>query len=275
MSVHTETREAIPGAGLDLAKMPGHWLLARMGKRVLRPGGLELTRALLRALAIQTSDAVVEFAPGLGVTAQLALSYRPASYVGVERDEAAAAAVRRSLKSPQQRCIVGQAEATGLPDASATVIYGEAMLTMHTPGQKAAIVREALRVLQPGGRYGIHELCLVPDTLDEAAKEAILRDLSQVIRVGARPLTPSEWRAVLEAEGFRVQTEARAPMHLLELPRVLADEGFWRTLRFTWNVLRTPVALRRVLAMRQVFRRYRDNLGAIALVAVKPAEGEA
>jgi hypothetical protein len=27
--------------------MPGHWVLARMGKRVLRPGGLELTRRLL------------------------------------------------------------------------------------------------------------------------------------------------------------------------------------------------------------------------------------
>ena len=29
----------LPGSELDVAKMPGHWLLARLGKRVLRPGG--------------------------------------------------------------------------------------------------------------------------------------------------------------------------------------------------------------------------------------------
>ena len=37
-------------------KMPGHWLLAKMGKRVLRPGGLELTRAMLDRLAVGPHD---------------------------------------------------------------------------------------------------------------------------------------------------------------------------------------------------------------------------
>ena len=37
----------------DVHKMPGHWLLAKMGKRVLAPGGLELTRVMLDRLAIQ------------------------------------------------------------------------------------------------------------------------------------------------------------------------------------------------------------------------------
>ncbi|MFP4173650.1 MAG: SAM-dependent methyltransferase, partial [Candidatus Hydrogenedentota bacterium] len=35
-----------------MERMPGHWVLAQMGKRVLRPGGMELTRAMLEALAI-------------------------------------------------------------------------------------------------------------------------------------------------------------------------------------------------------------------------------
>ena len=56
----------LPGSELAASKMPGHWLLARLGKRVLRPGGLSLTRRLLESLAIQPSDAVVEFAPGHG-----------------------------------------------------------------------------------------------------------------------------------------------------------------------------------------------------------------
>ena len=33
-----------PGEGLKTEKMPGHWVLARLGKRVLRPGGMELTK---------------------------------------------------------------------------------------------------------------------------------------------------------------------------------------------------------------------------------------
>lgn len=40
-----ETR--VPFEERAAANTPGHWLLARLGKRVLRPGGLRLTRRLL------------------------------------------------------------------------------------------------------------------------------------------------------------------------------------------------------------------------------------
>jgi hypothetical protein len=39
-----------------------------------------------------------------------------------------------------------------------------------------------------------------------------------------------------------------------------------------WNVARHPDARRRVLAMRRIFRKHRNHLAAIALVAVKPLE---
>lgn len=63
----------LPGDTLAMEKMPGHWVLARLGKRVLRPGGRMLTRQMLGALAIGPRDRVVEFAPGLGSTARLTL----------------------------------------------------------------------------------------------------------------------------------------------------------------------------------------------------------
>jgi hypothetical protein len=53
--------------------MPGHWLLARLSKRVRHPGGLELTRTMLRYLAIGPADDVGEFAPGLHVPACMIL----------------------------------------------------------------------------------------------------------------------------------------------------------------------------------------------------------
>ena len=219
-----ERRASLPGEGISIRKMPGHWLLARLGKRVLRPGGLELTRRMLAALDIQSTDAVVEFAPGLGVTAQLTLSCNPVSYTAIERDEAAAECVRRYVSGANRKCVAARAEDTGLPEASATVLYGEAMLTMQTPDAKMQILREASRLLRRGGRYGIHELCLVPDELDDAKKNEIEKALSAAIHVGARPLTPSEWRALMEAVDFRVQAEAMVPMHLLEPKRFLQDD---------------------------------------------------
>ena len=259
----------MPGESLQAEKMPGHWLLARLGKRVLRPGGRELTCRMIEALNIGASDEVIEFAPGLGETAQLTLNKKPASYSAVERDKDAAALVQKFLQGPKQRCVVGLAEDTGLPDASATVVYGEAMLSMQTPQQKSRIVGEAYRLLKPSGRYGIHELCLIPDDLAESTKREIQNDLSTVIHHGTRPLTTAEWQGLLEAEGFLVQTRAQAPMHLLEPWRIVQDEGILGALRFACNLLCNREARRRVLGMRRVFRRNRDNLAAVVFVAQK------
>ena len=254
---------------LAMERMPGHWVLAQMGKRVLRPGGMELTRAMLDALAIGSTDRVVELAPGLGATAALTLARGPESYIAVERDQDAAALVRSFVERHGGSCLRGTADDTGLPGESATVVYGEAMLTMQTSAHKTAIVREAARVLEQGGRYGIHELCLAPDDLDEEVKTQVLADLSREVHVGVRPLTLAEWRALLESEGFHVQWTRTASMHLLEPRRLLRDEGLIGGLCFAFNVLRSPVARQRVRGMRRVFRTHENHTYAVSLVATK------
>jgi ubiquinone/menaquinone biosynthesis C-methylase UbiE len=258
-----------PGEGMKTEKMPGHWVLARLGKRVLRPGGMQLTRRMLEALRIERRDDVVEFAPGMGVTARLTIALDPASYTAVERDEAAARIVSGYLKGDQQHCVIGSASDTTLPEQSATVIYGEAMLTMQTEDTKRDIVREAHRLLKSGGRYGIHEMCLMSDNLDEKTRKETERALTGVVHHGVRPLTVSEWRSLLESEGFEVQSVNMASMSLLEPRRLINDEGFAGALRFAWNVLRDSEARRRVFEMRSVFRGYRRELAAVALVAIK------
>ena len=98
-----------PGEGLKTEKMPGHWVLARLGKRVLRPGGMELTRLMLKHLAVKPTDEVIEFAPGMGRTARLTLALAPSSYTAVEQDNAAAEIVRSYLAGPKRKCVVGSA----------------------------------------------------------------------------------------------------------------------------------------------------------------------
>jgi hypothetical protein len=75
---------------------------------------------------------------------------------------------------------------------------------------------------------------------------------------------------LLAGAGFHVQAEATAPMHLLEPRRLIRDEGFFRALRFVFNVIRTPEARKRVFSMRRMFRKHRRHLAAITVVAVKP-----
>jgi SAM-dependent methyltransferase len=266
---HEAMPASLPGSELKSSKMPGHWLLARLGKRVLRPGGLELTRALLSDLAIGGTDDVVELAPGLGMTARLLLDRRPRSYRGIERDADAARWTMQQLSGRDVDVRVGAAEQTGLADGSASVVIGEAMLTMNPQPHRERIVAEAFRILRAGGRYGVHELAVVPDQAPAEVRRDIEAALSRSIHVGARPMIESEWRALFERAGFSDLKVRFSPMHLLEPRRVIADEGLPRTLVILKNLMLDGEARRRVLAMRQVFRRHGRHLAAISLVGRK------
>ncbi len=260
-----------PGVDLDMARMPGHWLLARLGKRVLRPGGRELTESMLDALAIGAEDEVVELAPGLGHTAQMVIERGPAAYTGVDRDQAAVQTVGELVGEASASYVArqGTAEDTGLAADGATVVFGEAMLTMQTATKKRRIVEEAYRILRPGGHYGIHELCLCPDDLADVTRDEIETSLRETIRVGARPLTTTEWSELLEDARFEVEVVEHRPMHLLEPQRLVADEGMLGAARFMFNVATSPSALRRVTAMRACFRRYEQYMGSISIIARK------
>ena len=247
----------------------GHWLLAQMGKKVLRPGGKELTLKLLEQLDISETDNIVEFAPGLGFTTFLALKNNPQSYTGVELNEKAAENLQKVIKGNNRKIVMGNAANTNLENASADKVYGEAMLTMQGDNKKSEIIREAHRLLRTGGLYGIHELGLMPDDVGEDTKATIQRELAQVIKVNARPLTQSEWISLLKKEGFKIKQIMTNPMHLLEPKRIIDDEGLFRTLKIGFNILTHFAARKRILAMRQVFRKYGQQMNAIAIIAEK------
>jgi SAM-dependent methyltransferase len=261
--------ETLPLAERSDADLPGHWLLARLGKRVLRPGGRELTSRLLAAADIEGAD-VVELGPGLGRTARDIVALHPRSYVGVDDTAAATEAVREVVRPVHGLVVVADAALTGLPDDSADVVVGEAMLTMQGDKAKRAIIAEAFRVLRPGGRYAIHELGLTPDSMAQETKDDIRRDLARSIKVNARPLTAAEWTHLLADAGFQDITVDYAPMALLNPARVLADEGFVGALRIVKNIAIRAAARRRVIGMRRTFHRYRRSLTAVAAVGVVP-----
>lgn len=243
--------------------------MAKMGKRVLRPGGRELTSKLIDGLDIKRSDDVVEFAPGMGFTAALTLKREPKTYTGIELDETAAANLKGLINGEGRKIINTSAAETTLAENSVDKVYGEAMLTMQADHRKSEIIGEAFRILKKGGLYGIHELGLAPDNIPDETKAEIQRGLAEVIRVNARPLTEKEWSALLEKEGFSIVKIEKNPMHLLEPGRVVRDEGFLRALGIVFNIATHPKERKRILTMRRTFRKYREHLNAVAIVAKK------
>ena len=156
----------------------GHWILAKMGKRVLRPGGLALTQSMIKSLHITTEDHVVELAPGLGLTAQEIVKKQPKSYTGIELDADAIRKLKKKLNNPIVTLTQANATTTGIHTNSATKVFGEAMLSMQNDHQKSKIIKEAHRILRPGGLYSIHELGLQPNTLASGIKVHIQSELA-------------------------------------------------------------------------------------------------
>lgn len=262
----------LPQSDRDPAHLQGHWLLARIGKHVLRPGGKKLTERMLANADIAGKD-VVEFAPGLGLTTRAILERDPKSYRGVDRDPQVVDIISKLTSEKATipaSCVQRDAADTGLESNSADVVIGEAMLTMQTERGKQAIIGEAFRLLRAGGTYSIHELGLQPDNLDESVKDEVRKALARSIKVNARPLTEQEWRELLEAEGFEVLWRGKEPMALLDMKRNIADEGIGGVLRILRNVLGNKDIRARVLNMEHTFDKYSNELTGIAFVVRKP-----
>lgn len=247
----------------------GHWLLAKMGKKILRPGGVELTHKMIDYLGITDKDNIVEFAPGLGYTAKLVLSKYPNSYIGIEVNKAATDIALKNNKQPNVEIITASASDTTLPDSSISKIYGEAILSMYPDHKKKKIIKEASRILQKGGLYAIHELGLTPDSLDIITKDKICIELANSIHVNARPLTMQEWKLIIENEGFKIMYTATNPMHLLNTKRMIKDEGFFSFLKIMCNILCNRKARKQIKEMKDVFKNNEKNINAIVIIAEK------
>lgn len=266
---------AVPAADLDASRVAGHWLLARMGKRVLRPGGVETTHWLLDSLAIDPNDDIVEVAPGLGATTRLLLGANPASYTGVDRDPEAAALVGDLLDGGNRRIVNASASETGLPDNSVDVVVGEAYLTMQPESVKRRTIAELVRILRPGGRFAMHEIAFAPDDIDDERRKAVTESLTSSIKVSVNPLTVKGWCDLLAEHGITTSAPHLVPLHLLEPRRLLNDEGVMGATKFVFNVARNAPARRRVMAMRSSMRENAANLQAIGITGTLAGSGSA
>ena len=101
---------------------------------------------------------MVELAPGIGTATGLILERDPREWSGVEPDPLAADHLERAVRGPGREVVRAPVDATGLDDASASVVTVDALLSTLDDDGARAVLAEARRVLRPGGRVSLHEL---------------------------------------------------------------------------------------------------------------------
>jgi arsenite methyltransferase len=93
----------------------------------------------------------------------------------------------------------GEIEAIPLPDNSVDVIISNCVINLS--GDKDAVLREAFRVLQPGGRFAVSDV-----VTRGAVPEALRRDMLLWVGCIAGALEEDDYRAKLGAAGFEAVT---------------------------------------------------------------------
>jgi SAM-dependent methyltransferase len=182
---------------------------ARYAVSAVHRGGPDLD-AMLAAGVATGCERVLDVGCGPGATA-LAFAARVASVVALDLTpamlaQARAQAAERGLDNV--RFEQGNAEALPFPDASFDVVTSR--LAAHHVADPQAMVREAARVLAPGGMFLLSDTIAPEDSARDTFLNAfeVLRDPSHV-----RDHRLSEWQAMFRAAGLAPSCLGRFDIH--------------------------------------------------------------
>lgn len=253
-------------ATLNFETAPAHQILAAAGKKFLRPGGKAATEQLFEWADFKAGDTVLELAASFGYSA-IALAERyNVKVVGVEKNPDSVTIARANVRTAglenQVEIIAGDIFHLEEIPGKFDYVLAEAILSMQSPPGKAKILAGIHNKLKPGGKFLSHEL-LARD------KEAeIHSELARVIRSNSTPLSESHWIDTFTTAELQLQQHQTGKMALLNLPRMFAEEGVINTAKVLWNIFSHQPSRKRVIAMRSVFQKYRQELGYIILCAL-------
>ncbi len=153
----------------------------------LHPGGLELTEELARLCSIEEGTKVLDVACGTGETACFISEKFGAQLHGIDRSDQMIRRAEAKAQSRNLRIVFRKADAASLPfaDSAFDVAICECTLCFL---EKERVLGEMARVVRPGGRIGIHDLCWKEGTPDE-----LKRTLAEIEREKPETLEGWEW----------------------------------------------------------------------------------
>jgi arsenite methyltransferase len=113
----------------------------------------------------------------------------------------------------------GEIESIPLPDASVDVIISNCVINLSA--DKARVLREAFRVLKPGGRFAVSDVVVHGDVPAD-----IRRSVELWVGCVAGALQESEYRALLEQAGFHdIDVEAWRVYDVADAREFLTNAG--------------------------------------------------
>jgi ubiquinone/menaquinone biosynthesis C-methylase UbiE len=180
----------------------------------LHLGGLALTQRLGRLMNVQPGAWVVDLASGRGDSAMAVSRRFQCNVVGIEFNaKATAEAQLNSLEAPgapRAFFLRGDAESPPLRSGSLDGVFCECSMSLFA--DKAGVVKEAVRMLKPGGRFGMSDFMVEPDCLPAELKGVVGQALCL-----ADALDLDGYTRLLRKGGLNIQSQEDASPEILKL----------------------------------------------------------
>lgn len=229
---------------------------ATLGGAFLHPGARASTERLLDFLAPQPGQQVLEMGCGTGMTTVLLVGRPDITVIAVDASPAmlrgARARVQQAGCSSAVRFIHHDLnEPLPFPDASVDATFAESVIALLDP---EPVLREAWRVLRPGGKLALNERIWQPD-MSRSEVERINRLSRAEFGIPAATPTPLDregWVALLRRIGFHI--DEVVPVEALSAPadsepalrtRLQRYRRYLNHPRLAWHQVRFKLAVRR------------------------------
>jgi SAM-dependent methyltransferase len=239
--------------------------LESLGKTELKPGGTYATGALLRMLDFTGQDHVMVVGPHAANTALFVSMTTQATTEALVHDEKEKVTEDDASLKRRSTARIGKEDELPFPDAHFSGAVIEATLSYMHPLQQKKVLSEALRVLKPGGRIGLHEMVWRQPPTDE-----LIGRLRKTWQGDVNAYVVRGWWDLLEESGFESIQNELAVVSYFTRQGIKADEGE-DAIEIFQNAFEDPDKLER---FRQAYREFTDNrryYGVIIATAFKPA----
>lgn len=182
----------------------------------LHPGGLSLTRALVKELKLSKDDHLLDVACGRGTSALMIAQVYKCRVVGIDSSSTALEHARREAHRFRLDHLLtfSQGDASQLPFPTSSLTAAICECATNLFPDRLSGLREIGRVLQPGGRLALSDvtcsLSVLPDLLD--------LPLAQLLCIPTSA-GPEDFVRFIEGAGFVVQRTSdysATILHLLE-----------------------------------------------------------
>lgn len=249
---------------------PFHTLLSSVGKKTLRPGGLEATNKCLDFLDLSSykeDDKLIEIACNKGLSCIRNAKLFPRLHIdATDIDEGVVKIARENIERQgfEKRVKVFEDDITASKlGQNYKGLLNEAMLAMLPMDLKARALGSFFKLVKKGGKIAIHDL-LINYEDEEAVKK-----LRAKIRVDAHPITLKSYKELFSPFKEKINFIAFevGTFNLLKINKVIFDEGIIGSLNILKNLLlKDKELLKRVLENKAFFKKHEDLFAHVVIL---------